>query len=161
MAKIYLYIYIYIIKGNACNVTKNPPCKNGKCMIEKVSGEHYCECNPGWGSKHCDKHECNITEFKMKHVTKKSPKIFIDKAIETKMKELDQLASLCKVHLHIVRSFVKHPEKTKAYTYDIKDRTNCQHYIGQAVTAQIYDPKDNLLCNDVCMASKNYLRAFF
>jgi len=89
----------------------------------------------------------------MKSTTKKSAKVLIDKSIEDRVKTVDDLAKLCKVHLHITKSFVLHPDKTKAYTYDIRDKTNANHYIGQALGINIHDTKDNLLCNDICMAS--------
>jgi hypothetical protein len=136
-------------KKNVCE-TKNP-CKNGgKCVIDK-KGDQHCDCKPGWGSKACDKQVCNITEISIKSHTKKSAKLFLDASIKDKVKQLDDLAKLCKVHLHCSKSHVQHPDKSKAYTYDIKDKTNPNFYIGQAISCHIYDTKDHLMCNDVCL----------
>jgi hypothetical protein len=129
-------------------------CHNGgRCHNEPIKGEPYCDCTPGWDPhKHCEKQICNITEYKFKQSTKKSAKLLIDKAIEDRVKTLDELAKLCKVHLHILKSYVQHPDKTKAYTYDLKDKTQANHYVGQAISAHIYDLKDNLMCNEICLA---------
>jgi hypothetical protein len=142
-------------KENACEGKTNP-CKNGgKCVIEKVSGHQLCECKPGFHPpKSCEKRICNVTEFKMKQHTSKSAKLWIDHAIESRVKAVDDLAKLCKVHLHIMKSFILHPDAAKSNAYDPKDKTNANFYIGQAIGIHIYDTKDKLLCNDVCMASK-------
>lgn len=143
------YVGINCEKKDYC--TQKNPCKNGKCVIDK-KGDQSCDCNPGFGSKNCDKHVCDIEELKLKQHTKKSSKLWIDKSIETKVKAVDDLAKLCKVHLHILKSFILHPDKSKGHTYDPRDKTNPNFYVGQAIGLHIYDPKDNLLCNDVCMA---------
>lgn len=69
------------------------------------------------------------------------------------MLDIEGLANLCKVHLEVQKSFILNPD-SKAVFYDIKDKTNPNFYIGQALSVHIYDQTDKLLCNDVCLGSK-------
>lgn len=135
---------------NSCE-PKNPCKHDGKCMIDKKSGKHYCECKPGWGHEHCDKQVCNVTEMTLKQKTKKSLKVYLDEGIKSNVKDLDDLAKLCKVHLHVLQSFILHPDQSKAYTYDVREKNNPNFYTGKALRVHLYDTKDNLLCNDVCL----------
>ena len=106
------------------------------------------------------KGNCTIVEFKGKHFTKdkSSPSIYIDKAWEETVKSLDELAKLCKVKVHVEKSFELH-QNEKA-DYDIRDKLNPNHYIGQAMSIKVYDEKDNLLCDETCLKSKNLFSPF-
>ncbi len=100
------------------------------------------------------KGNCTIVEFKGKHFTKdkSSPTIYIDKAWEESVKKLDELAKLCKVKIHVLKSFELH--QNEMADYDVRDKLNPNHYIGQALSIHIYDEKENLLCDDKCLKSK-------
>ena len=93
-------------------------------------------------------------EFSGRHFTKASPTVYIDKQWEDKVKSLDELAKLCKVKVHVLKSFVLHPRE-KSY-YDFGDKTNANHYIGQALSINVYDEKDNLLCDEACLKSSRF-----
>ena len=96
---------------------------------------------------------CTIVQFKGKHLSKLSAKVYIDKSIENKVEKLDELAKLCKVKLNVITSFVKHPNPN-ATKFDFKDQIQPMHYVGQALSLHLYSEKDTLLCNDVCLGSK-------
>ena len=69
---------------------------------------------------------------------------------------MDELAKLCKVKVHVEKSFELH-QNEKA-DYDIRDKLNPNHYSGQAMSIKVYDEKDHLLCDETCLKSKlNYL----
>lgn len=139
--------------GPKCDIADGcakTPCKNGKCALnQKLKPE--CTCLAGWSSKNCDKRNCTIAEFKGKHLTKMTRKVYVDQAIYKKMEDLDSLAKLCNVKLHIEKSFMLHPDPKQANSIDIKDKTNPGHYIGQAVSLHVYDNDDKLVCNDICL----------
>ena len=82
----------------------------------------------------------------------KSPqKILIEKSIEKKMDNVDDLAKLCKVKLNVLSSF----KKSTDVKLDPRDTTtHPMHYVGQALEFHIYDEKDKLLCNDICLGSE-------
>lgn len=122
-------------------------------MIDK-KGDPACECPPGYGSKHCDTLQCNITEYKIKSMTKKSDKLWLNTELADRVKQIDDLAKLCRIHLHIVKSHIQHPDAAKGKHYDYKDKTHATYYIGHAFGFNIHDTKDNLLCNDICLGSK-------
>jgi hypothetical protein len=125
---------------DACH--KNP-CKVGKCsMDEKFKA--VCSCPPGWGSKSCDKRNCTITSFKGKHFSKDSNKAHVDSSILKKLEDLDGLAKLCHVKIHVLRSF-------KLGTPAAGDKSNVHYQIGHAIGFEIYDEHDKLLCNDICL----------
>jgi len=84
-------------------------------------------------------------------MVKTPQKILIDKSIENKMDNVDDLAKLCKVKLNVMDSFKKSTD-TKLDPRDTT--THPMFYIGQAVGFHIYDEKDKLLCNDICLGSK-------
>ena len=89
-------------------------------------------------------------EFKGgKHFTKASPTVYIDKQWEDKVKSLDELAKLCKVKVHVLKSFVLH--KNEKAEYETRDSTSPNHYIGQALSINVYDEKDNMLCDEKCL----------
>ena len=60
-----------------------------------------------------------------------------------------------KVKLNVITSFIKHPDP-KEIKFNIKDQINPMHYIGQAMSLHLYDDKDKLLCNDICLGSIEY-----
>ena len=69
------------------------------------------------------------------------------------MESLDELTKLCNVKLHVITSFIRHPDP-KAVSYNLLDLINPNHYTGHALSLHIYDTKDKLLCNDECLGSK-------
>ncbi len=97
---------------------------------------------------------CTIVQFKGKQLSKFSSKVFIDKSIEKKVENVDDLAKQCKIRLNVQNSFVKHPNPSAVH-YDSKlDNLNAMHYIGQALSFSVNDDKDKLLCNEICLGSK-------
>jgi hypothetical protein len=52
----------------------------------------------------------------------------------------------------VLKSFELHQNEKS--DYDIKDRLNPNHYIGQALSIHVYDEKDNLLCDEKCLKSR-------
>jgi hypothetical protein len=38
--------------------------------------------------------------------------------------------------------------------FDFAEKLNPNHYIGQALSINVYDEKDNLLCNESCLKSR-------
>lgn len=132
--------------ADAC--LKNP-CKTGRCSLDDKL-KAVCSCPLGYGSKNCDKKNCTIELYKGKEFSKDSNKIYIDKSIHSKVESLEGLAKLCKVKLHIYKSFVLHPDP-KVLTYDIKDKTNPHHYVGQAMSLEVYGQDNKLMCNDICL----------
>ena len=94
---------------------------------------------------------CNIVEFKGKQFTKASPTVYIDKQWEETVRSLDEMAKLCKVKIHVEKSFELH-QNEKA-DYSILDKTNPNHYIGQSLSIKVYDEKDHLLCDEACLKS--------
>lgn len=135
-------------KADGCS--KSNPCKNGaKCSLDKKNNP-VCDCTPGWMSSKCDKKNCTIHEFKGKHFSKQSAKVYIDESIEARMKQVDDLAKLVKVKIHVLKSFVHQTDK-KNFKYDPKDTTAPGHYIGEALSVHIYDQDSKLICNDVCL----------
>jgi hypothetical protein len=80
-----------------------------------------------------------------------SPSIYIDKSWEETIKSLDELAKLCKVKVHVEKSFELHQNEKS--DYDIRDKLNPNHYIGQALSIRVYDEKDHLLCDETCLKS--------
>jgi hypothetical protein len=76
--------------------------------------------------------------------------VLVDKSLEKKMDNIDDLAKLCKVKLSVMGSF----KKSSDLKLDPRDTlTHPMHYIGQALSIHIYDEKDKLLCNDICLGS--------
>ena len=68
---------------------------------------------------------------------------------------MDELAKICKVKIHVLRSFELHP--TEKVHYDLNDKSNPNHYIGQALSIHVYDENDKLVCDDACLKSINAL----
>jgi len=125
------------------------PCKNGECKLD-AKLKPSCACSAGWGGKSCDKRNCTIVQFKGKHIEKKSNKVWVHESILKKYEDLDGLAQLCKVKLHVIKSFTFNPT-AKDTKFDTLDKTNAHYYIGHAVRFEIYDDDDKLLCNDICL----------
>ena len=102
------------------------------------------------------KGNCTIVEFMSKNFVsnKNTPSVYIDKSWEESVKKLDELAKLCKVKIQVVKSFELH-QSEKSF-YDLGDKLNANHYIGQALSVKIFDEKENLLCDETCLKS-NFL----
>ena len=109
-----------------------------------------------------EKTNCTVSQYKGKHFSKLSAKVYVDDKIAGKVNDLDGLAKLCKVHILAQKSFVLAADPKTANTLDLKDKTNPNHYVGQAISLHIHDEDDKLACNDICLGStKNFLFVFF
>ena len=53
------------------------------------------------------------------------------------MIDIEKLADLCHVKLHVLKSFTLSPD-IRALSFDAKDKTNPGFYIGQALSFHIY-----------------------
>ena len=51
----------------------------------------------------------------------------------------------------MLKSFELHHQESS--DYDIRDKLNPNHYIGQALSIHVYDEKDKLLCDEACLKS--------
>lgn len=151
------YVGLKCDTSNGC--LKNPCKNNAVCKLD-AKNKPICECKPGWTSSHCDKRNCTIVEFKGKHLSKQSAKLWIDKSIEERMKSVDDLAKLCKVRIHVLKSYIQHSDPNKGHQYDPRDPNPAGHYIGEALSINIYDENHKLICNDVCLQS-NYTLSLF
>lgn len=133
---------------NKCLGSHNP-CKSGsKCTLD-AKHKPVCSCPAGYSGTKCDKKNCTIHEYKFKHADKHSAKLFVDKSIDAKLKEIDDMAKKCKVKIHVLSSFILHSKKEMKH--DTRDRNAAGQYIGEAFTCHIYDENNKLLCNDICL----------
>jgi hypothetical protein len=140
------YVGIKCDTKNACGINT---CKNnGTCTRDKKN-KPVCDCKPGFTSSNCGKRNCTIGLFKGKHF-EKLPKLYIDKALLPKLKELDTLAEKCKVRIRPTRSFVQ-----QTFTKELLGNAiYAPHYIGRALDFELLDQKGNLYCNSICLGSK-------
>jgi len=141
--------------GKKCDTTDpciKTPCKNGgKCTVDDKL-KAVCACPAGWhGNNHCEKRNCNVTQYKSKAFTKASPKVLVDKEFEKRMIDIEKLADLCHVKLLILKSFTLNPD-VRALGFDAKDKLNPGFYIGQALSFHIYNKDDKLECNEICLS---------
>ena len=96
------------------------------------------------------KENCTIVEFKGSNFGGGwfKSKINIDADMEPKFKNLDKLASLCKVKFEPLRSF----SVNRNNTYKIDN--NAPFYIGRGLQFELLDYDGKLLCNSVCLGSE-------
>lgn len=137
--------------GSLCDTAdpcKKNPCKVGVCKVDQKL-KAQCTCPAGFTGTKCDKRDCKLVQVKGKHIEKSSNKVWVHESLEKKFEDIDGLAKLCHVKLHILKSYI--PSTSKTNKYDSTEKTNQHHYIGHALKFEIYDENDKLLCNDICL----------
>jgi hypothetical protein len=109
----------------------------------------------------CEARNCTIVEYTNgKHFTSFTGRVHIDERIAHKVDDLDFLAQLCHARIHVLKSFILHHDSRLATTLDLRDSVNPNHYVGQAISFNVYDENERLACNDACLGS-NCLNELF
>lgn len=131
-------------KEDEC-ILKNPCKKDSTCTLDDKF-KPVCGCQTGFTGKNCDKRDCTIIKFKGKNFQSEE-NIYIDKDVEQKFVNMDNLAKLCNVEIKVTKSFTKLVNPT-----DMVINAQAPFFIGRGIEFEVMDAKGKkVICDKSCL----------